>query len=134
VKEHGIRASAIIIKDGRIALIHRHNHGKEYWTLPGGRIEEGETPEQAVDREVGEETNLEVITCRLIFYVDRFGNGIEDQPCFTCQTSGGRLEFKGPEAVRDPLDTYAAELVNTQKLTDLEIYPDTLKAKLLKIL
>lgn len=50
-------------RDGRLLLIKRgHEPGAGLWTLPGGRIEPGETHQQAVAREVLEETGL-VVTC-----------------------------------------------------------------------
>ena len=52
-----------VIRDdaGRMLLILRgHDPGKGLWSIPGGRIEPGETPEQAVVREVREETGLDV--------------------------------------------------------------------------
>jgi 8-oxo-dGTP pyrophosphatase MutT (NUDIX family) len=46
----------------------RHIHdGRDYWTLPGGGIEEGETPEVAAEREVLEETGLVVSTDKFLF-------------------------------------------------------------------
>jgi len=52
---------AVIIKEDRIALIKRGNEpsmGK--WTIPGGLVELGESPVQAVVRETKEETGLDV--------------------------------------------------------------------------
>jgi ADP-ribose pyrophosphatase YjhB (NUDIX family) len=46
---------------GRLLLIQRgHDPHRGSWTLPGGRVEGGETPEQAIVREVREETGLDV--------------------------------------------------------------------------
>ena len=52
---------AVIIKEGKIALIKRGNEpsmGK--WTIPGGLVELGESPDQSVVRETKEETGLDV--------------------------------------------------------------------------
>jgi 8-oxo-dGTP diphosphatase len=51
----------VIVRDGRVLMVHERSNrpaGGEWWTLPGGGIEPGETPEQAVRREVLEETGL----------------------------------------------------------------------------
>jgi len=58
-----------VIRDesGRMLLIVRgHEPGKGLWSVPGGRIEPGETDEQAVVREVAEETGLRVVCGRLL--------------------------------------------------------------------
>ena len=54
-------AGALIDADGRVLITKRPN-GKEMaglWEFPGGKIEEGETPEQALIRELKEELNIE---------------------------------------------------------------------------
>ncbi len=46
----------------------RHVHdGRDYWTLPGGGVQPDETPEQAAEREVLEETGVKVATERYLF-------------------------------------------------------------------
>jgi 8-oxo-dGTP diphosphatase len=54
-----IRAVAILIKDSQILLMWRNKEGKEYWTFPGGGVEGDEKYEDAVIRELGEETTVE---------------------------------------------------------------------------
>ena len=51
-------------------LVIVYSERKKYWGLPGGRIEEGETFEKALVREVKEETNMKVLRQKLIGFVD----------------------------------------------------------------
>jgi 8-oxo-dGTP diphosphatase len=51
----------VVGKDGRVLLIRRAAPpGRGQWSLPGGKVEPGETPSAAVVREVREETGLDV--------------------------------------------------------------------------
>jgi len=66
-----VGVGAIIIRDGKILLEKRkHDPGKGKWSIPGGLVELGEGIEQAVIREVKEETNLDVEEPRHIDVVD----------------------------------------------------------------
>jgi 8-oxo-dGTP diphosphatase len=58
-----LAVDCIILIDGRVLLIHRRNppHG---WALPGGFVEYGETVEDAVRREMNEETGLDLQNLR----------------------------------------------------------------------
>ena len=70
-----------IIKDhaGRLLLIKRgHDPGKGLWSIPGGRIEDGESDADALVREVREETGLIVTAGPLIGAVRRPGPGGPD--------------------------------------------------------
>ncbi|HLZ58121.1 MAG TPA: NUDIX domain-containing protein [Ktedonosporobacter sp.] len=53
-----IGVNALIFNEGRILLAHRRDI--DWWNLPGGGMEAGETVEEAIRREVREETGLEV--------------------------------------------------------------------------
>ena len=62
--------AAIIQKEGEILLEKRANEPfKGFWCLPGGHIEKNETVEEAVKREVKEETGLDS-ECKFMFYQD----------------------------------------------------------------
>jgi mutator protein MutT len=63
-------------RGGRLLLIKRgHEPGAGLWSLPGGRIEPGETDQQAVAREVREETGLTVECRDLLAVVELPGLG-----------------------------------------------------------
>ncbi|MEU4249175.1 NUDIX domain-containing protein [Amycolatopsis sp. NPDC026612] len=74
---------------GRLLLIRRVNDpGSGQWSLPGGRVEPGESDETAVARELSEETGLEVIPGTLIGTVTRGPYEIHD---YACAVVGGIL-------------------------------------------
>lgn len=56
----------IVIKNGKILLMERWRPGMHYFSIPGGGIEVGETPEQTAIREIYEETTVHVSTSRLV--------------------------------------------------------------------
>ena len=61
------RAVGALIRDGKILMVKHMHGGRVYWTLPGGRVEKGETYEAGVVREVQEETGLVVSVNRLLW-------------------------------------------------------------------
>ena len=85
-----------IITDHRgwLLLIRRgHDPGAGLWSLPGGRIEPGESDEQAVVREIREETGLTVVCDRLIGSVERPGldGAVVDIRDYAAIITGGEL-------------------------------------------
>ena len=84
-----IGVNALIFDDGRVLLAHRRDI--DWWNLPGGGMEIGETLAEAVRREVMEETGLEVQVERLV--------GVYSKPqkqevvlTFRCRVTGGELQ------------------------------------------
>ena len=62
-----VRYQAAIIRDGRILLLRwRPATGRDYWVIPGGGRDEGESEEECVIREAKEETRLDVAVERLL--------------------------------------------------------------------
>lgn len=80
----------------KILLCHRRDY--DLWNLPGGRLEEGESPWEGVIRETKEETGFDVIVKRLsgIYYKPEQNEIVF---CFICEIVGGNIQ------VNDEADT-----------------------------
>jgi len=60
------RAAAIIIQEHQTALIERHRSDEHYFVFPGGQVEEGESLEEAVRREIMEELGVTIVVGPLV--------------------------------------------------------------------
>ena len=70
-----VAVGAIIVREGAVLLV-RRGRGAEVgkWSIPGGRVEFGESLADAVAREVLEETGLQVTAGELAWWVERIGD------------------------------------------------------------
>lgn len=71
VERPAVCVGAVVVDDGRLLLIRRGNApGKGLWSVPGGRLERGETLGEAVVRELAEETGLDGLCGPLLGWVE----------------------------------------------------------------
>jgi ADP-ribose pyrophosphatase YjhB (NUDIX family) len=99
------RATAVIIENGKILLMRRVKPGEEYFILPGGGVDKGETIEEAVRREVKEEFCLDVKKCRFLFALENLAvpqfvtihPGNRNDYYFLIEEYSGVPEIGGPE-------------------------------------
>lgn len=78
---------AIIVRDGQMLVMHRNKFGHEYYTLLGGGIKGGETAEDALVREIAEESGFRVTGGRLVF-IEEAGNPYGTQYIYLCEAEG----------------------------------------------
>ena len=103
--------AAIIAEKGRIFATQRgYGEFKDGWEFPGGKIEEGETPQQALVREIQEELDTEVEVGDLLGTVEYdYPTFHLSMQCFLCRIKSGMLNLKEHEAARwlaeDELDS-----------------------------
>ncbi|MCH5263442.1 MAG: 8-oxo-dGTP diphosphatase MutT [Lachnospiraceae bacterium] len=127
-RKHVTVAAAIIVDDGKIFATQRgYGKFKDGWEFPGGKVEEGETPQQAVKREIMEELDTEIEVGELFDTVEY------DYPdfhltmyCFFCTIQSGDLVLKEHEAAKwltrenlDSVDWLPADIDLIEKLKKL---------------
>lgn len=83
---------AIIVRGNDILVMHRNKFGTEYDTLPGGGLEMGESVDDALARELAEETGIAYANPRLV-YIEEAGSIYGTQYIFTCDYVSGEPQL-----------------------------------------
>ncbi len=94
--------AAIIIENGKVFATQRgYGEFKDGWEFPGGKIEQGETPEEAIVREIKEELDTVVEVRELLDTVEYdYPNFHLSMDCFICKIKSGDLVLKEHEAAK----------------------------------
>lgn len=94
---------AAIIKRGGEVLATQRGHGDFVggWEFPGGKIEQGETPEEALVREIHEELGVAIEVDELVMVVDYDYETFHlHMLCFLCHEVDGEIELREHLAAR----------------------------------
>lgn len=85
-----IRVTGVVVEDGRILLLDQDAGAGRPWSLPGGKLEDGETLAGALVREMKEETGLDVEPGRLLYVCDHLPAGVVHMT-FEARRTGGTV-------------------------------------------
>ena len=94
--------AAIIIHDNKIFATQRgYGEFKDGWEFPGGKIEPGETPQEALAREIKEELDIEIEVKDFLETVEYdYPEFHLSMDCFFCVIRSGELVLKEHEAAK----------------------------------
>lgn len=126
--------AAIIIHDQKVFATQRgYGEFKDGWEFPGGKIETGETPEEALVREIKEELDTEVEVKELIDTVEYdYPTFHLSMDCFICNIISGNLVLKEHEDAKwltremiDSVEWLPADLGLIDKIREDYLCPST---------
>ena len=108
--------AAIIIKDQKIFATQRgYGEFKNGWEFPGGKIESGESPEHALEREIREELDAKIRVGELFDTIEYdYPNFHLSMKCFLCSLISDQLTLREHEA---------AKWLTKENLTSVEWLP-----------
>ena len=112
-----IKVVAAVIRDRDKIFATQRGYGefKGGWEFPGGKIEEGETPQEALKREIMEELDTEIEVGELIDTIEYdYPDFLLSMGCYWCSVIRGDLVLKEHEAAR---------WLGKDKLMDVEWLP-----------
>ena len=95
-----IKVAAAVIKDGDKIFATQRGYGdyKDWWEFPGGKIEKGETAQEALKREIAEELDTEISVDSYICTVEYdYPDFHLSMQCFLCTIISGELLLKEHE-------------------------------------
>lgn len=99
-----IRITGILIENNEILLVKQKLSDKRNWSLPGGRLERGETLSQGLIREMKEETGLDVEIVRMLYVCDvASSSNTILHITFLIKRVGGEIELPSNEFDENPI-------------------------------
>ena len=112
-----VRVTGILVEDNQILLVQQKLSEKRNWSLPGGKLERGETIEQGLIREMKEETGLDVEIVRMLYLCDVAASSNKIlHITFLLKRKSGEIELPSNEFDENPIRD--VRFVPVSELTD----------------
>ena len=136
--EKNIRVAGIVPMNDGFVFMHRKNvirnkDYQEYYTFPGGHLEEGETLEEGVIREIKEEFGIDVRVVRNVYELENNKLNMKEY-FFLCEYINGEFgtgegeEFSNNPEYKDSGE-YIPEIVKRENISNLVLLPLEIKEK-----
>ena len=124
-------AKALIIRDGKLAVVRIDDHGDVFYIMPGGGQHAGELLPDTVEREVAEELGLRVKVCGLVFVIEGAQGERHHRVdlVFRCDVLG---ELASPDLHPDVNQTGIAWL-DIAALNTAPLYPSRLRRAIMNL-
>jgi len=123
------RVAGVIIKDNIILLMRRVRDEREYYIFPGGGVEENESIEEAIIREIKEELSINPEIEKLLFEIENQGR---QEYYYLIKEFSGQLKLGGEEKQRmNENNQYYPVWIKLDRLANLgNLYPQEAKLKM----
>lgn len=119
------RVAVIILRGKQVLLMHRIKAERDYFVLPGGSVEDGESLISACRREITEETGLDVTIARELC---AFENKGREEYYFLAVFQGGQPCLGEPERSRQSEENqYILEWHEVSEISELNLRPEAIR-------
>ena len=120
--------AAVIFQEGKVLCVQRDEHEREYvslkWEFPGGKVEVGETREDALVREIEEELAVEIHQLQYLMTVEHSYPDFQlTMHAYTCALKAGEVKLREHVGLKwlaveelDQLDWAAADMPVVERL------------------
>jgi 8-oxo-dGTP diphosphatase len=122
-----VAVGAVVFKDNKVLLVKRAKHpARGLWAIPGGKVELGETLQQAAQREILEETGITILSKNPIYTFDVIEKDENNQIRFHYVIVDLVADYISGQPIPGD-DAEEVRWVSSLELKNLDVNPGTLK-------
>lgn len=127
------RAAGIVLQNKKILVFWRFRDGREYYTFPGGTLEENEEPEAGLIREMYEETNLVITKAVKLFTYENDIPYTRTDHYYLITGFSGEIKLGAPELFyQSQQNIFRPEWVTLEKLQEIKVQPEAILPRIIE--